>query len=69
MRATAAASSKWARVAAWSALVGGVVGVLLPVLDLTGVIVGPPPAGMVVVNVVIAVLAAAVVWRSWRLVR
>jgi hypothetical protein len=63
------ASWKWARVAAWSALVGGVVGVLLPALDLSGVIVGPPPAGMVVVNVVIAVLAATVVWRSWRLVR
>lgn len=63
------ASWKWARVAAWSALVGGVVGVLLPALDLSGVIVGPPPPGMVVVNVVIAVLAAAVVWRSWRLAR
>jgi hypothetical protein len=63
------ASWTWPRVAAGSALVGGVVGVLLPILDLTGMIYGPPPAGMVVVNVVIAVLAAAVVWRSWRLVR
>jgi len=63
------ASWKWARAAAWAAVTGGVLAVVLTVLDLAGVLGGPPPMGMVVVNVVVAILGATIAWRSWRLAR
>ena len=55
--------------AAWIALAGGIVAVVLGVLDLVGALAGPPPAGMVVVDVVLIVLGAAVAWRAWGLAR
>ncbi len=62
-------SWRWPRIAAWSALTGGSVAVALVLLDLAGVLVGPPPAAMVVVNAIVAVLGALLVLRSWRLMR
>lgn len=64
-----AASWKWPAVAAWSALAGTLGAVVLVLLDLAGVMVGPPPAAMVAVNVGVLIVGAAVTWRSWRLVR
>jgi hypothetical protein len=62
-------SWRWPRIAAWSALIGGLVAVALGSLDLAGVLAGPPPSGMVVVDAVVAVLGAAVAWRGWVLLR
>jgi len=64
-----AASWKWPLAAAWVGIIAGVLAVALPVLDLSGVLIGPPPAGMIVVNVVVAILGAVVAWRSRRLAR
>jgi hypothetical protein len=62
-------SWRWPRIAAWSALAGGSVAVALVLLDLAGILGGPPPVGMVIVDAIVAVLGALLVWRSWRLVR
>jgi hypothetical protein len=64
-----AASWRWPRAAAWSALIGGLVAVALGLLDLAGVLAGPPPSAMIVVDAVVAVLGAAVAWRSWARLR
>lgn len=64
-----AASWKWPLAAAWAGVFAGVLAVALPVLDLAGVLIGPPPAGMIIVNVIVAVLGAAVAWRCWHLAR
>ena len=64
-----AASWKWPLAAAWAGVMAGVFAVALPVLDLAGAFIGPPPAGMIVVNIVVAILGAVVAWRSWRLAR
>ena len=64
-----AASWKWPMAATWLALLGGVIAVVLPGLDLLGVLAGPPPAGMVVLNAVIVVLGLAITWRAWRATR
>jgi len=63
------ASWKWPPIAAWSALIGGLVAVALGVLDLAGVLAGPAPSAMIVVDAVVAGLGAAVAWRSWGLLR
>jgi hypothetical protein len=63
------ASWKWPRTAALSALIGGVVAVALGVLDLAGVLAGPAPGAMIVVDAVVAGLGAAVAWTSWGLLR
>jgi hypothetical protein len=60
-----AASWKWPLAAAWLMLVSGIVAVILPALDLAGVLAGPPPAGMVALNLVIVALGLAVSWRGW----
>ena len=64
-----AASWRWPRAAAWSALIGGLVAVALGLLDLAGVLAGPPPSAMTIVDTVVAVLGAAVAWRSWARLR
>ncbi len=64
-----AASWKWPVVAAWAGVIAGSLAIALPVLDLAGMLIGPPPAGMIVVNIVVAILGAAVAWRSWRVAR
>ena len=58
------ASFRWSVVASWLALLGGALSAAVTVLDLAGVFVGPPPVGMAAVDVVVAVLGVAVVWRS-----
>src|SRR5713101_462535 len=63
------ASWRWPRTAAWSALIGGLVAVVLGLLDLAGVLAGPAPSAMIVVDAVVAVLGAAVAWRSWTFLR
>jgi hypothetical protein len=60
-----AASWKRPRAAAWLVVVSGVFAVVLPALDLAGVLASPPPTGMVVLNVVILALGLAVIWRGW----
>ena len=62
--AALAASWKWPLAAAWLAVVSGIFAVILPALDLAGVLASPPPPGMVVLNVVILVLGLAVIWRG-----
>ena len=62
-------SWRWPRAAAWSALIGGLMAVALGLLDLAGVLAGPAPSAMIVVDTVVAVLGAAVAWRSWARLR
>lgn len=64
-----AASWRWPVVAAWAGVIAGILAIALPVLDLAGTLIGPPPAGMIVVNILVAILGAAVAWRSWRVAR
>lgn len=59
------ASSRWPVAASWLGLVAGGLSTALTLLDLAGVFVGPPPVGMAVVDVGVAILGFAVVWRSW----
>lgn len=54
------ASWRWRRAAAWSGLTGGLVAVALGVLDLAGLLAGPAPSAIIVVDVVVASLGAAV---------
>ncbi len=62
-------SWRWPRPAAWSALTGGLVAVALGLLDLAGLLAGPAPTAMIVVDAVVAVLGVAVAWRSWSFLR
>ena len=59
-----AASWKWPAPARWLALLSGAVAIVLPGLDLTGVLAGPPPAGMIVLNAILVVLGVAIVLRQ-----
>lgn len=63
------ASWRWPRAAAALGLVGGLTTLVLALLDLAGVMAGAPPLGMVVVNAVVALLAAVLSWRTWLLLR
>jgi len=62
-----AASWRWHLAAALLGVIAGFLAIALPVLDLAGVLIGPPPAGMILVNIVVAMLGTAVACRSWRL--
>jgi hypothetical protein len=64
-----AASWKWPVAATWLALFAGIAAVLLSGLDLAGVLAGPAPAGMVVLNSVLVILGLAITWRAWRATR
>ena len=59
------ASFRWPVAASWLGFLGGGSSAALTLLDLAGVFVGPPPVGMAVVDVGVAILGIAVVWRSW----
>jgi len=59
------ASFRWPVLASWLGFLGGGLSAAVTVLDLAGAFVGPPPIGMAVVDVAVAILGAAVVWRSW----
>jgi hypothetical protein len=50
-------------------LATGVLFTVFGALDLVGVVIGPPPAGMVVVDAAMAVIGAAVAVRCWALAR
>ena len=63
------ASWKWPLAAAWLMALSGAIAVVLPGLDLTGVLAGPPPSGMVALNAVLVVLGAIVAWRGFRAAR
>jgi hypothetical protein len=63
------ASWRWPALAAKLGLVAGLVVAAMAILDLFGVIVGPPPTGMVAVDALMLVIALLVGWRSWSLVR
>ena len=60
-----AASWKWPRAAGLLGILAGLLALALPALDLVGVLAGPPPAGMIVVDIGILVVGLAVIWRSW----
>lgn len=62
-----AASWKWPVAAGWIAVVGGLLAAVLGALDIGGLLVGPPPPQMVVVDAVFGLIGLAVAWRSWRL--
>ena len=62
-------SWKWPGIAARLALGSGALAVVLAGLDLTGVLAGPAPAGMVVLDLVVVVLGLAVAWTAWRSTR
>jgi len=64
-----AASWKWPVPATWLALLSGAIAVVLPGLDLAGVLAGPPPSGMVALNGVLVILGLAIAWRAWRATR
>ena len=61
-----AASWRWPLAAAWLMALSGAIAVVLPGLDLVGLLAGPPPAGMVALNAILVVLGAVVAWRGWR---
>lgn len=63
--AALALSWKYPAMAAGLGLIAGALLMVTSVLDLLGLFVGPPPASMIVVDGLILVFAAAVVWRSW----
>jgi len=50
-------------------LAGGILVMAMIALDLLGVLIGPPPTGMVVVDGLIVLAGALIAWRCWRLVR
>ncbi len=64
-----AASWKWPGVASRVALGSGALAVVLGALDVTGVLAGPAPAGMVVLDLVIVALGLATSWTAWRSTR
>jgi len=63
--AALALSWRYPAVAAGLGLIAGAVLIVTSVLDLLGLFIGPPPAGMIVVDGLILVFAAVVAWRSW----
>jgi len=63
------ASWKWQTAATWLALLSGIFAILLPGLDELGVLAGPAPAGMLVLNAVVIVIGLAITWLAWRATR
>jgi hypothetical protein len=63
------ASWKWAVPAAWLGVVGSIPPIVASVLDLFGVLIGPPPATMVAVDAGIVIAGLAVAMRCWRVAR
>lgn len=59
------ASFKWSRAAGWLGVLSGLFAVVLPALDVAGVLAGAPPVAMVVLDLVVLVLGLAVTWRMW----
>lgn len=63
------ASWRWPRAAALFGIVGGSAVAVLSILDVAGIIQGPPPPAMIGVNVAILAFGAALAWMCWRLLR
>lgn len=64
------ASWKWPRPAAWSAVAGALLAVVVAAVDLAGLLPpAPPPPGMIGVYSAVVILGAVVAWRMWRLLR
>lgn len=63
------ASWRWPLMAARLGVLAGLIVIAYAVLDLFGVMAGPPPTGMVVFDGWFGLVGAVVVWRCWRLVR
>jgi hypothetical protein len=57
------------RASAWLGAISGALFAAVAVVDLLGLMIGPPPAGMVLVDALILVTGLFVVARCWRLVR
>jgi hypothetical protein len=64
-----AASWKWPIAAASVGVIGGLLAAALGGLDIAGLLAGPPPVGMIVVDTVFGLIGLAVAWRSWRVTR
>ena len=62
-----AASWKWRQPAHWLAIISALFAIVLPGLDLFGLLAGPSPVGMVVLNIVLVVLGLALLWRTTRI--
>ena len=62
-----AASWKWSQPAHWLAIMSALFAIVLPGLDLFGVLAGPAPAGMVVIDILLVVLGLATLWRATRI--
>ena len=58
------ASFRWPVAASWLGVLSGGLSAAVTVLDLAGAFVGRPPIGMAIVDVTVAILGAALVWRS-----
>jgi len=65
----AGASFRWPRLAAWLGAVSGLLLIALGLLDIAGVVLGPPPTGMIFVDGLMALLGVAIAWRMWVLLR
>lgn len=63
------ASWRWPLMAARLSVLAGLLVIAYALLDLFGVMAGPPPTGMVLFDAWMALVGAALVWRSWRLAR
>jgi len=63
------ASFRWPLLAARLGLVAGVLIVGLVLLDMAGVLIGPPPTGMMFVDALVIVAAVGLLWRSWLVAR
>jgi len=64
-----AASWKWPVLAGWFGVLSGMALITTGALDIAGLIIGKPPAGMVVVDGLMIALGIVLVWRMWRLLR
>jgi hypothetical protein len=62
-------SWRWPHLAAWLALVGGLLAVGIGLLDLAGLLAGPPPTVMIVADAAVAATGAILAWRSRVLLR
>jgi hypothetical protein len=60
-----AASWKWPVLAGWFGLVSGIALVVFGALDVAGLIIGTPPAGMVVVDGLMIAVGVLIAWRMW----
>lgn len=64
-----ALSWKMPSIAAKVGVFGGLLLIATAVLDMLGLIVGPPPSGMILVDALMLLVAVAITWRCWVLLR